>query len=84
MLRAVVALVSEDDVTVYAYKMQHQGRFVTRTMSEPWYDLMADNEDELHPFAAQLGLPRQGPARPAGRGAAGVGLLALHRHRRRT
>jgi hypothetical protein len=52
--------VSEDDVTVYAYKMQHQGRFLTRTMSEPWYDLTADTEDELHAFAAQLGIPRQG------------------------
>ncbi len=47
-------------MTVYAYKMQHQGRFVTRTMSEPWYDLTADTEDELHAFAAELGIPRQG------------------------
>jgi hypothetical protein len=54
------ALENEDDVTVYAYKMPHQGNFVTRAMSEPWYDLTADTEDELHAFAAQLGLPRQG------------------------
>ena len=47
-------------MTVYAYKMQHQGRFLTRTMSEPWYDLTADTENELHAFAAQLGIPRQG------------------------
>jgi Protein of unknown function (DUF4031) len=52
--------VSEDDVTVYAYKMRHQGRFGTRTTSDPWYDLTADTQDELHAFAAQLGLPRQG------------------------
>jgi Protein of unknown function (DUF4031) len=52
--------VSEDDVSVYVYKMQHQGMFVTREMSDPWYDLTADTEDELHAFAAQLGIPRQG------------------------
>jgi hypothetical protein len=52
--------VSEDDVTVYVYKMQHQGRFVSRTMADPWYDLTADTEDELHAFAAQLGIPRKG------------------------
>ncbi len=47
-------------MTVYAYKMQHQGRFVSRAMSDPWYHLTADTEDELHAFAAQLGIPRQG------------------------
>jgi hypothetical protein len=52
--------VSEDDVAVYVYKMQHQGIFVTREMSDPWYHLTADTEDELHAFAAQLGVPRQG------------------------
>lgn len=51
---------SEDDVAVYAYKMPHQGNFVTRAMSDPWYDLTADTEDELHAFAGQLGLPRRG------------------------
>lgn len=50
---------SEDDVTVYAYKMKHQARFGTRTTSDPWYRLTADTEDELHAFAARLGLPRQ-------------------------
>jgi Protein of unknown function (DUF4031) len=60
--------VSEDDVTVYAYKMQHQGGFVTRSMSDPWYDLTADTEDELHAFAGQLGIPRHGfqPGPPVG------------------
>jgi hypothetical protein len=47
-------------VTVYVYKMQHQGRFATPTRSDPWSDLTADTEDELHAFAAQLGIPRQG------------------------
>ena len=50
--------VSEDDVTVYAYKMKHQAWFGTR--SDPWYRLTADTEDELHAFAARLGLPGQG------------------------
>jgi hypothetical protein len=52
--------VSEDDVAVYAYKTGHQGRFGTRTTSDPWYDLTADTQDELRAFAAQLGLPSQG------------------------
>jgi hypothetical protein len=52
--------VSEDDVAVYAYKMKHQARFGAPTMSDPWYRLTADTEDELHAFAARLGLPRQG------------------------
>jgi hypothetical protein len=47
-------------VAVYVYKMQHQGIFVTREMSDPCYQLTADTEDELHAFAAQLGIPRQG------------------------
>jgi len=55
-------------VTVYVYKIRHQGMFVTREMSDPWYDLTADTEDELHAFAAQLGIPRQGfePGPPVG------------------
>jgi hypothetical protein len=52
--------VSEDDVTVYAYKMKHQARFGSPMTSDPWYRLTADTEDELHAFAARLGLPRQG------------------------
>ncbi len=46
-------------MTVYAYKVTHQGRFAAR-ITDPWYDLTADTEDELHAFAAQLGIPRQG------------------------
>jgi hypothetical protein len=52
--------VNEDDVTVYAYKTRRQGNFWTRSMADPWYDLTADTEDELHAFAGRLGLPRQG------------------------
>jgi hypothetical protein len=48
------------EVTVYVYKMRHQGMFVTREMSDPWYGLTADTANELHAFAAQLGIPRQG------------------------
>jgi hypothetical protein len=40
--------------------MSHQGRFGTRTTSDPWFNLTADTQDELHEFAARLGLPRQG------------------------
>ena len=47
-------------MTVYAYKMSHQARFGTRTTSDPWFNLTADTKDELHEFAARLGLPRQG------------------------
>ena len=50
---------SEDDVTVYAYKMRHQGRFGAPTISDPWFNLTADTQDELYAFAATLGLPRQ-------------------------
>jgi hypothetical protein len=51
--------VSEDDVTVYVYKMKHQERWAGG-ISDPWFELTADTEDELHEFAARLGLPRQG------------------------
>ena len=51
---------SQDDVTVYAYKMKHQQRFGCAEMSDPWFRLTADTQDELHEFAARLGLPRQG------------------------
>jgi hypothetical protein len=50
--------VSEDDVTVYVYKMKHQERWAGG-ISDPWFGLTADTEDELHEFAARLGLPRQ-------------------------
>ena len=46
-------------MTVYAYKMSHQARFGP-LRSDPWFNLTADTQDELHEFAARLGLPRQG------------------------
>lgn len=46
-------------MTVYAYKMRGQSRIGSPT-SDPWYDLTADDQDELHAFAAGLGLRRQG------------------------
>jgi hypothetical protein len=51
--------VSEDDVTVYVYKLKHQERWAGG-ISDPWFELTADTQDELHQFAAGLGLPRQG------------------------
>ncbi|HTS97335.1 MAG TPA: DUF4031 domain-containing protein [Streptosporangiaceae bacterium] len=51
---------SEDDVTVYAYKMKHQERWAGG-ISDPWFELTADTQDELHEFAGKLGLPRPGP-----------------------
>ena len=47
-------------MTVYAYKMSHQARFGTRATFDPWFNLTADTQDELHEFVARLGLPRQG------------------------
>lgn len=47
-------------MTIYAYKMSHQARFGTRHSSDPWFNLTADTQDELHEFVASLGLPRQG------------------------
>ena len=54
-------------MTVYAYKMSHQARFGP-LRSDPWFNLTADTQDELHAFAERLGLPRQGfqPGSPVG------------------
>lgn len=46
-------------VTVYVYKMKHQERWAGG-ISDPWFELTADTQDELHEFAARLGLARQG------------------------
>lgn len=45
-------------MTVYVYKMKHQERWAPG-ISDPWFKLTADTQDELHEFAARLGLPRQ-------------------------
>jgi hypothetical protein len=46
-------------VTVYVYQLKHQERWAGG-ISDPWFELTADTEDELHEFATRLGLPRQG------------------------
>ncbi len=55
-------------MTAYVYKLQHQERWAGG-ISDPWFELTADTQDELHDFAAKLGLPRQGfqPGKPVGR-----------------
>jgi hypothetical protein len=57
-------------MTVYVHKLQGQGRaFFGRTPSpDPWFVLTADTDDELHSFAASLGLTRImfRPGTPAG------------------
>lgn len=57
-------------MTVYVHKLGGQGRaFFGRTPSPaPWFVLTADTDDELHTFAASLGLTRVmfRPATPAG------------------
>ncbi len=57
-------------MTVYAHKLRGQGRaFFGRTASpDPWFVLTADTDDELHAFAAILGLTRAmfRPGTPAG------------------
>jgi hypothetical protein len=45
-------------MTVYVHKLRGQGRALFgRTASpDPWFVLTADTDDELHAFAASLGL----------------------------
>ena len=47
-------------MTVYVHKLAGQSRaFFGRTpRSDPWFVLTADTDDELHAFAASLGLTR--------------------------
>jgi hypothetical protein len=57
-------------MTVYVHQLEGQGRaFFGRTPSpDPWFVLTADTDDELHSFAASLGLTRVmfRPGTPAG------------------
>ena len=53
---------SEDDVTIYVYKMKHQERWAGG-ISDPMFNLTADTQDELHEFAARLGLPARDVSR---------------------
>jgi hypothetical protein len=54
-------------MTVYVHKMRDRSRlFLGRTAAPPpVFGLTADTQDELHAFAAQLGL-RRDPGTPAG------------------
>ena len=57
-------------MTVYVHKLEGQGRaFFGRTgHPDPWFVLTGDTDDELHAFAASLGLTRVmfRPGTPAG------------------
>ena len=59
-------------MTVYVHKLERQSRaFFGRApnINDPWFVLTADTDDELHAFAASLGLTRAmfRPGTPAGR-----------------
>jgi hypothetical protein len=47
-------------MTVYVYKLPGQSHalFGRSPTTDPWFGLTADTEDELHAFAAGLGLTR--------------------------
>jgi Protein of unknown function (DUF4031) len=56
-------------MTVYVHKLRGQGGLLTGgTPNDPWFGLTADTEDELHAFAARLGLQRNTfqPGTPTG------------------
>jgi Protein of unknown function (DUF4031) len=66
-------------MTVYVHKLAGQSRasFGRTPRSDPWFVLTADTDDELHAFAASLGLTRVMPARHAGSTASGARGRAL-------
>jgi uncharacterized protein DUF4031 len=56
-------------MTVYVHKLRGQSGLLSgRTPNDPWFGLTADAEDELHAFAARLGLQRSmfQPGTPTG------------------
>lgn len=57
-------------MTVYVHKPRGQGRNLLGLTADPdpWFALTADTDDELHAFAASLGLTRAmfRPGTPAG------------------
>jgi hypothetical protein len=56
-------------MTVYVHELEGQNRAFGQNTTDPWFVLTADTDDELHAFAASLGLTRVmfRPATPAGR-----------------
>jgi hypothetical protein len=54
-------------MTVYVHKLEGQSRTLTAS-TDPWFVLTADTDDDLHAFAASLGLTRImfRPGKPAG------------------
>jgi Protein of unknown function (DUF4031) len=47
----------ENAMTVYVHKLRGQSGLLNgATPNDPWFGLTADTEDELHAFAARLGL----------------------------
>jgi len=48
-------------MTVYVHKLERQSRALfgrAPNINDPWFVLTADTDDELHAFAASLGLTR--------------------------
>lgn len=51
----------DDDVTVYVYRLRGSytfGQRGYRSYEPPWFGLTADTQEELHPFAENIGLYR--------------------------
>jgi hypothetical protein len=56
-------------MTVYVHKLRGQSQLLSgRRLDNQWFGLTADTEDELHAFAARLGLQRSTfqPGTPTG------------------
>jgi hypothetical protein len=55
-------------MTVYVHELEGQSRFFGQNTTDPWFVLTASTDDELHAFAASLGLSRAmfQPGTPAG------------------
>jgi hypothetical protein len=55
-------------MTAYVHELEGQSRFIGQNATDPWFVLTADTDDELHAFAANLGLTQVmfRPGTPAG------------------
>ncbi len=73
-------------MTIYVYKLRGMQPFSPRaTYQPPWFGLTADTEQELHPFAEQIGLDRdlyRPPTVNAPRHVPGVGHYDLDERER--